>query len=83
MYEHLCEVFGVNNRGWDDIHLYFSPSMFCAENRISLVGEYLVWINFVRQAKRFDVPYYWGIDAFLREYKKAVESCLNANRIEI
>ena len=77
MYKHLCEAFGVNNNGWDMIHRRYSPSMFCKENRLNIVGEYLVWKDFVEHAKNFDVTYYCGIDDFLAEYKNAVERCVN------
>lgn len=42
-----------------------------------VVGEYLAWEEFVEEAKRLDVVYYYGIDLFLKEYKNAVYSCLN------
>ena len=48
-------------------------SMFCKENQLSIVGEYLVWYDFVQHAKKFDVPYYLGIDNFLKEYHVAVK----------
>lgn len=76
-YHHLCEAFGVTKGGWDMIHLHFSPSMFCPENRLSLIGEYLTWKYFVEHAKKYGVIYYWGIDKFLEEYKRAVESRVN------
>lgn len=41
-----------------------------------VVGEYLVWEEFVEEAKRLNVVYYYGIDLFLKEYKNAVYSCL-------
>lgn len=40
------------------------------------MAEYLVWEDFVEDAKKFNVPYYMGIDNFLKEYKNAVYSCL-------
>lgn len=42
----------------------------------NLIAEYLVWEDFVEDAKKFNVPYYMGIDSFLKEYKNAVYSCL-------
>ena len=75
-YEHLAEAFGIYSRMWDMIHMNFSPSMFCEANRASLIGEYLVWKDFVEQAKKYNVPYFYGINEFLEEYKTAVESCL-------
>ena len=42
-----------------------------------VVGEYLVWEEFVEEAKR--LVYYYGIDLFLKEYKNAVYSCLNGD----
>ena len=73
MYENLFNAFGVGNYGWSQIHEHYSPSMFCKENQLSIVGEYLVWYDFVQHAKKFDVPYYIGIDAFLEEYHDAVK----------
>ena len=76
MYHHLKEAFGVTCSGWSMIHEHYSPSMFCRENRLNIVGEYLVWKDFVEHAKKFDIVYYAGIDTFLAEYQKAVERCL-------
>lgn len=36
-----------------------------------------MWESFVEAAKKFNVPYYIGIDIFLENYKNAVYSCLN------
>lgn len=71
-YKHLCAIYGVNSRGWDEIHLNFSRWMFCPANQRSLIAEYLIWEEFVEDAKNYDVPYYYGIDVFLQEYKRAV-----------
>ena len=76
MYYHLRDAFGITSSGWSMIHEQYSPSMFCRENRLNIVGEYLVWKDFVEHAKKFDVPYYVGINTFLAEYQRAVERCL-------
>ena len=47
--------------------------MFCKENRLGLIGEYLALKYFVERAKKYGVIYYCGIDDFLAEYKNAVE----------
>lgn len=73
MYKNLFDAFGVGNYGWSQIHEHYSPSMFCKENQLNIVGEYLVWYDFVQHAKKFDVPYYIGIDSFLEEYYDAVK----------
>ena len=73
MYKNLFNAFGVGNYGWSQIHEHYSPSMFCKENQLNIVGEYLVWYDFVQHAKKFDVPYYIGIDDFLEEYHNAVK----------
>lgn len=78
-YFHLKKAFGVENWGWSQIHEHYSPSIFCKENRLNIIGEYLVWKDFVEDAKKYDIPYYLGIDTFLEEYKKAVESRINFN----
>lgn len=70
-YEHLKALFGLN-RGWDQIHLNFSPWMFCPANQRSLIAEYLIWEEFVERAKEYNLSYYRGIDKFLKEYKEAV-----------
>lgn len=72
MYIHLFKAFGVGSRSWDEIHCHYSSYMYCEANRLNITGEYLVWKDFVEHAKQFDVPYYCGIDTFLREYEKAV-----------
>lgn len=78
-YKSLCETFGVYKGGWDMIHLHFSPSMFCEENRPTLIAEWLIWNAFVKTAKEHNVPYYIGIDTFLKEYEKAVMSRVRLN----
>lgn len=74
-YKALCAVFGVGSRSWDGLHLRFSQYVFCPENRLSLVGEYLMWQDFIIRAKEFNIPYYQGIDDFLKEYREAVMNC--------
>lgn len=71
-YGHLKALFGVSSRGWDEIHLNFSRYVFCPANQRNLIAEYLIWEEFVKRAKKYDVPYYMGIDEFLEEYKNAV-----------
>lgn len=76
-YELLKEFYGVSSSMWDMIHMQFSSSVFCPANRKLLISEYLIWERFVERAKKHNVVYYFGIDTFLEEYKKAVYSCLN------
>ena len=76
-YRGLVQAFGIHSSSWDMIHCHYSPSMFCKENRLSLIGEYLALKYFVERAKKYDVIYYCGIDTFLAEYKNAVESRVN------
>lgn len=75
-YEQLIEIFCLNSRCWDMLHLNYSWYAFCPANRKHFISEYLMWENFVGRAKKYDVAYYFGIDTFLKEYKKAVYSCL-------
>lgn len=75
-YELLFELYGVQSGGWSMLHERFNRYVFCEANRKSLIAEYLVWEEFVEDAKKLDVPYYMGIDTFLKEYKNAVYSCL-------
>lgn len=76
-YQHLVELFGVNNRCWDQIHISFSYFKFCPKNQRSLIAEYLIWEEFVARAKKHNFAYYWGIDTFLSEYEAAVNKRLN------
>lgn len=76
-YKRLVEMFGVKGRTWDMIHLNYSSLIFCKENRLSLITEYLIWKDFVDNAKKHDVPYYIGIDKFLKKYENAVMSRIN------
>lgn len=75
-YNLLFELYGVQSRGWSMLHKQFNRYVFCPDNHKSLIAEYLVWEDFVEDAKKFNVPYYMGIDNFLKEYKNAVYSCL-------
>ena len=76
-YELLCKYYGLHSSCWAMLHENFSRYIFCEANRKSLIAEYLLWEEFVEDAKKLDFAYYYGIDEFLREYKKAVYSCLN------
>lgn len=76
-YNNLCELYGVRSGCWYMIHGHFSRAMFCEANRKALISEYLEWESFVEDAKKSNFIYYYGIDDFLTEYKKAVYSCLN------
>ena len=81
-YDALCVAFGVYSGAWSMIHEHYSPSMFCIENRHSLIGEYLVWEEFVRECNKYQeitgerIPFYFGILTFLEEYQRAVFNCL-------
>lgn len=76
-YHALCTAFGVYSRLWYDLYHKFSIFTFCDANKKSIIGEYLVWEDFVERAKEVNFEYYYGIDDFLSEYKNAVYSCLN------
>lgn len=76
-YKAAAELYGVKCSLWSMIHENFSPSMFCEENRKSIISEYLFWEELVQEMKKENVPYYQGIDIFLQEYKNAVYNCLN------
>lgn len=75
-YELLFELYGVQSGGWDMLHRCFNRYVFCEANRKGLIAEYLMWEEFVEDAKKLNVAYYMGIDTFLEEYKNAVYSCL-------
>ena len=75
-YENALELFGVGRGLWNSFHTNFSPSYFCKANRKSIIAEYLYWENFTKLMRKHNLIYYWGIDEFLKEYKKAVYSCL-------
>ena len=75
-YKQLKKFYGLNSSCWDMLHTHYSHYAFCPANRKSFISEYLVWEDFVKRAKKYDVVYYYGIDDFLKEYKKAVYSCL-------
>lgn len=55
---------------------HYSPSMFCPKNRKSIITQYLYWEELTEELREHGVIYYYGIDEFLKEYKKAVYSCL-------
>lgn len=75
-YNDALELFGVGNGLWNSSHTNFSPSFFCEANRKGIIAEYLFWEGFTELLRRHDFVYYWGIDKFLKEYKKAVYNYL-------
>lgn len=77
MYYHFKKAFGVDSPGWDTIHRHYSPYMFCPENRLDIISEYLTWKSIVPYLKKYNIVYYCGIDDFLNEYKNAIESRVN------
>lgn len=77
IYFHLKKAFGVDSPGWDMIHRHYSPYMFCPENRLDIISEYLTWKSIVPYLKKYNIVYYCGIDEFLDEYKNAIESRVN------
>lgn len=76
-YEHLKELFGISFRCWGMIHQNYSCYAFCEDNRKSLIAEYLILEDFASRANKVGFAYYYGIDVFLKEYKKAVYDRLN------
>lgn len=76
-YDALCVLFGVGSGCWTMLYEKFSPFVFCDANKKDIIAEYLMWENFVERAKEVNFVYYFGIDTFLHEYKKAVYSCLS------
>lgn len=75
-YELLKELYGIQSDDWSMLHERFNRYVFCEANCKSLIAEYLMWEEFVEDAKKLGVVYYYGIDLFLKEYKIAVYSCL-------
>ena len=73
-YALMLDLYEVEYHGWDQIHLNYTPAMFCEKNRRSLISEYLAWEEWVEKAKSVGIGYYYGIDMFLEEYKDAVHS---------
>lgn len=75
-YKLAVEFYGVKSRLWSSLYMFYSPSVFCKENRKSIISEYLFWEEFTQELKAAGIIYYYGIDGFLEAYKKAVYGCL-------
>lgn len=75
-YDLAVEFFGVKSRLWSSLYMFYSPSVFCKENRKSIISEYLFWEEFTLELREAGIVYYCGIDGFLETYRKAVYSCL-------
>lgn len=75
-YDNLCATFGVKKGGWHMLYENYHWAIFCPANRRSIIAQYLIWEEFVERAKKHHFTYYYGIDDFLREYRKAVYGCL-------
>lgn len=76
LYQAATEYYGIKHRVWSELHESYSPCAFCKANRKDFIEEYLFWESLVPQLKAHNIIYYYGIDEFLKSYKKAVYSCL-------
>ena len=76
-YKLLAEYYGIYSSIWDKIHTRYDKYSFCKENRKSLIAEYLTWEELTERLRKYQIPYYIGIDTFLEEYKDAVYNCIN------
>lgn len=72
----MDDAFGIGTTGWNMLYTKFNSSVFCDDNKASIIGQYLTWYDFTEMLRQNNIIYYWGIDAFLKEYKNAVQSCL-------
>lgn len=75
-YRAMFNAFGVGSRAWDMLYTTFNSYVFCDENRVSIIGQYLTWYDFTKLLRKNNIVYYLGIDEFLKEYKYAVQSYL-------
>lgn len=48
----LKELYGIQSSGWSMLHERFNRYVFCEANRKSLIAEYLMWEEFVEDAKK-------------------------------
>lgn len=76
-YKLLAEYYGIYSSIWDQIHTRYNRYSFCKENKKSLIAEYLTWEELTERLRKYQIPYYIGIDTFLEEYKEAVYNCIN------
>lgn len=76
IYKAACEYYGVTHRSWSELHETYSPYAFCKSNRRDFIEEYLFWETLIPQLQAHNIVYYYGINEFLKAYKKAVYSCL-------
>lgn len=47
-YELLKELYGIQSSGWSMLHERFNRYVFCEANRKSLIAEYLMWEEMLR-----------------------------------
>ena len=50
-YNLLFKLYGVQSRGWSMLHEQFNRYVFCPDNCKSLIVEYLIWEDFVEDAR--------------------------------
>lgn len=82
IYDEAKQRFGIYSSLWSESHLNYSPYTFGGVNKKELIFEYLFWESLIPQMKDEGLPYYYGIDEFLQEYKEAVYNCLNLDNLE-
>lgn len=75
-YQQMADAFGIGTSGWNMLYTKFNSSVFCDDNKASIIGQYLTWYDFTKMLRENDIIYYYGIDEFLSAYKDAVQSCL-------
>jgi hypothetical protein len=65
-YELLKEFYGIQSSGWSMLHERFNRYVFCEANRKSLIAEYLMWEEFVEDAKKLGWSIIMGLTYFLK-----------------
>ena len=71
-YNNICGLFGIGSRSWNELHTNMSTFAFCPANQKSFIAEYFILEEFVEDAKKVGLAYYYGIDEFLEIYHDVV-----------
>lgn len=71
-YHNICGLFGIGSRSWNELHTKMSTFAFCPANQKSFIAEYFILEEFVEDAKKVGLAYYYGIDEFLEVYHDVI-----------
>lgn len=51
-YQQMADAFGIGTSGWNMLYTKFNSSVFCDDNKASIIGQYLTWYDFTKCSEK-------------------------------